>query len=152
MTPEEIQAEVDRLCSAMLAKGLTKPKVQVDIESGKLNFCLFLNWTVATHKPEHSYGNSKYEFFREGTVAGAVEKASAYIEALPGREETQMRQFLEAVSAAVEVGRQNGIDANLLNPLQLTMQELSANILLDHRSPEEKAVKIFDENGGDMPF
>jgi len=133
MTLEEIQKKVDELCSAMLAKGLTNPRAELSIESGGLDFRVLLNWTLRPHENVFSTGNSRYEFLHAKTGDEALEKAAAYIEALPGREETQMRQFLEAVSAAVEIGRQNGIDANLLNPLQATMQALSANIITDQR-------------------
>ena len=145
MTPEKIQAEVDRLCTAMLAKGLKQPRVQFEIESGKLKFCTHINWTVNPHINDYAAGNRKYEFLYAETADEVLANTAAYIEALPGREETQMRQFMEAVSAAVEIGRQNGIDADLLNPLQATMQALSANIITDQRP------KPFDDDG-EIPY
>jgi hypothetical protein len=44
-----------------------------------------------------------------------------------------MKEFMTALSDVIELGRQNGIEVDFVNPLVDTMRRLSENILTDQR-------------------
>ncbi|WP_391564592.1 hypothetical protein [Sinorhizobium meliloti] len=45
-----------------------------------------------------------------------------------------MKQFMGALANVIDLGKDNGIEVEFLNPLQATMKKLSDNILTDQRA------------------
>lgn len=124
-----IQEQIDRLSDAMIAKGLRKPRAEFDLKSHSEPHVLL------AYEPykKNPYGSDKYEWFRGGTVGEILAKASAFIEAQPSLEETKFNEFMGALGGVIDLGKENGIEVEHLNPLMATMKKLSENALTDQR-------------------
>jgi hypothetical protein len=120
-----IQENVNRLSDAMIAKGLKKPRAQFELGSHVEPHVLLI------YEPykKSPYGSDKYEWFRGGTVGETLAKASASIEALPDAEETKFKEFMSALGGVIDLGKENGIEVEHLNPLMATMKRLSENAI-----------------------
>jgi len=53
----------------------------------------------------------------------------------PSPEERKFKRFMDAVATAVDVGRENGIDLEYVNPLAETLKRLSENALTYQPQP-----------------
>lgn len=127
MTISDVQKRVDAMPAAMNAKGLREPRAEITVKgNGRLQG--YLAWK---DKPR-AYGE-KYEFVDGKTAAVVLEKMDAFIAKLPNPEETRMKEFMTALSDVIELGRQNGVDVEFVNPLVDTMRRLSENIITDQR-------------------
>lgn len=126
MNVTEMQAKADALSSSMLAKGLRGPAASVTIKSHEQP-SVYLQWRS---KREAVFGgDSAFEFLRGDTIEEAFAKAEAWIAARPDPEQAKLNEFLSAVGAAADLGRELGIDAEFVNPLLATMKSLSENAL-----------------------
>ena len=128
MTVADVQKRIDAMPSAMLAKGLKQPKAQFNIKANEKPSG-YLTWPT-----KERFGSDKFEFFRGDTAAEILDAMSAYIAALPAPEEARMKEFMTALSNVIELGRENGIAVEFINPLTEAMQRLSNNILTDQRA------------------
>ena len=128
ITIADVQKRIDPLPASMSAKGLRQPNAQITITANS-EMHGHLSWK---DKREH-YG-SVYEFARGKTAAEILGKMEAFIAKLPAPEETRMKEFMAALSQAIDLGRENGIAVEFINPLTEAMQRLSNNILTDQRS------------------
>ena len=131
MTAAEIQKAVDKLAKAMTAKGLRAPRAQINFESHKAAE-LFLVWKDA--RAETAYSDDKYKFIKGETLAKLISEAEAFIRQLPTAEETRMHEFMGALGKVIDLGRQNGVEADYLNPLVASMKKLSENIITHDRA------------------
>jgi hypothetical protein len=128
----EIQNRVNAISKAMLGKGLRKPSAAFRQECNKQPE-VYLRWEDPT-KPESSFNCDCYNFITEATPEEVLAKAEQYVRSLPPAEEARLKQFIGALANAIELGKENGIDVDFLNPLQKTMKKLSDNILTDQRA------------------
>lgn len=124
-----VQARLDALSGAMLAKGRVKPYASVWLES-LVEPKLSLHWDDMS-KPKGSY-RVVGEYFRKGTLAEQFDAADAFVAAMPTAEETKLQDFMSALGNVIDLGRTNGIDVAYVNPLTETMKKLSENILTHH--------------------
>jgi len=126
-TVAEVQKIIDTIPARMCAAGLRNPRVEVIING---------NEPVSGHAKwddkKTSYG-SKYEWFKGDSVDDILANLQVWIATLPSAEETNRKEFLTALSDVIELGRQNGIEVDFINPLQETMKRLSENALVDMR-------------------
>ena len=120
-----IQEHVNRLSDAMIAKGLRQPSVKFYLES-HMEMNLYLVWVPAKKKP---FESDKYEFFKGGTPGELFAKATDFIAALPTAEEAKFNEFMGALGGVIDLGKENGIEVEFLNPLVATMKQLSENAL-----------------------
>ena len=125
-----IQEHVDRLSRAMLAKGLKKPSAEFEIRA-VTQPRVVLRWTP--YKAQTWHGDH-YEFFDEGTIGEMLAAAGAFIEQLPDAKENKFREFMSALGGVIDLGRENDIEVEFLNPLVATMKQLSENALTDQRA------------------
>ena len=125
-----IQEQVDRLSDAMIGKGLRQPRAQFWMKAHE-EPQVYLTWVDA--KKKDSYVSDPFEFFRGGTVGEILAKAYAFIEALPSAEERKFHEFMGALGGVIDLGKENGIEVEHLNPLMATMKKLSENALTDQR-------------------
>lgn len=125
-----IQEQIDRLSDAMIAKGLRKPRAEFELRSHSEPHVL-LAYEPYKKSP---YGYDKYEWFRGGAVGEIIAKAAAFIEAQPSLEETKFNEFMGALGGVIDLGKENGIEVEHLNPLMATMKKLSENALTDQRA------------------
>lgn len=128
MTIADAQKRLDALPAAMSAKGLREPKADLTI-SANSELRGYLCWK----DKNKSFGDA-YEFMRGKSPSDVFAKMEAFIAKLPAREEARMKEFMTALSNVIELGRQNGIEVEFVNPLVETMQRLSKNILTDRRA------------------
>lgn len=125
MDHAEIQKNIDALVPLMLAKGLRKPEVDVAIRSqSQPRFWLMHLQQNAIH--DH---DKKYETIPGDSLEAKFEAAREWIDALPSIEERKLTEFMAAVGAAVDMGRELGIDADFVNPLTVLMKTLSENAI-----------------------
>lgn len=135
MNTSDIQKRINALSKAMLAKGLKNPSAQFDAQSDVIEFRVYLRWDDPTNiASRSSYSDHLYEFFKGEDVEKAFDEADAFVAALPSAEETKLKQFMGALGAVIDLGKDNGVEVEFLNPLQKTMKKLSDNILTDQRA------------------
>lgn len=128
-----IKEKLADLVKGMLAKGFRKPDAQFSIRAN-VDPSLHLNWSPVDAGP---YASPEYEFCRGDDFSECLLTAHEWLEAQPTVEQRQFREFAEILAKAVEVGKQNGIDAVLVNPLEKAMRDLSKNALMFHAEAAE---------------
>lgn len=119
----EIQKRLDVQAKAMVAKGLREPAAQFQIESNT-EAKGWLTW-----KDKAALYDKAYEWFREGTAEKILAAMDAHIAAMPTANETKFREFMAALGGVIDLGKDNGIEVEFLNPLVATMKRLSENAI-----------------------
>jgi hypothetical protein len=72
------------------------------------------------------------------TLEAKTDAADVFIAAMPTPEENRRNEFMAQLAKVIDLGRENGIDIEYLNPLSATMKRLSENALTDQRvAPDE---------------
>ncbi|WP_322883243.1 hypothetical protein U8C37_09605 [Sinorhizobium medicae] len=132
MEHTEIQRRVNELSKAMQSKGLREPSVAMRFECNK-DIDVYLRWKDVT-KTDNLFSSGAFQFFGGDTPEAAFEKASAFVDSLPSADEARMKQFMGALANAIDLGKDNRIEVEFLNPLQATMKKLTDNILTDQRA------------------
>ena len=132
MDTTEIQTRINAISKGMLEKGLRKPSASFRQECNKQPE-VYLRWEDPT-KPDTAFRNDRYSFLMAETPAEVLTKAEHFVSSLPSAEDARLKQFMGALANAIELGKDNGIDVDFLNPLQNTMKKLSDNILTDQRA------------------
>lgn len=122
MHTDHIQEQMDNLSRAMLAKGLREPKAEVHIEAHAAPL-VFMRWGK-WKEPDESV-----EVIRDPDIRQAIEDAFTLIANLPSPEEAKRQQFMSALGRVIDLGRENGIEVDFVNPLVETMKRLSENAL-----------------------
>lgn len=125
MNITEIQARLDALAVAMVAKALRTPTAEFEIRSQVVS-----RVTLSWQGPGSTY-NNEYEFI-DGGPEEALAKADAFVADLPSPEEARMKAFLHSLAETIELGKQGDIDVEYVNPLVVMMKRLSKNAL-EHR-------------------
>lgn len=121
MDIEVIQGRIDDLSRDMLAKGLRNPRPLLMIEN-HVAPCIFLQWGIHGE-------DQRTELLRDPDVYQLLTDAFALIESLPSAEEAKRQQFMSSLAKVIDLGRENGIEVDFLNPLTETMKRLSENAL-----------------------
>lgn len=132
MDHSAIQGRIDALAFAMTAKGLREAVAKISLES-HAEISVYLRWKDVT-KPDWSFGQEEFKFLKGSTPEEAFDEADRYVAALPSADEAKLKQFMGALANAIDLGRQNGVDVDFINPLQETMKRLSKNIITDQRA------------------
>ena len=123
-----IKEKLANLVTGMLAKGFRKPDASFYIAANE-EPCLHLKWVPVS---ERAYEDTKYNFCRGADFSACLIAAHDWLDAQPTVEQRQFREFAEILGKAIEIGKQNGIDAVLVNPLEKAMRDLSKNALMFH--------------------
>ena len=131
MDSKDIQAKCDQLATAMMGKGLVKPKASATF-NGNEACHVMLGWDDKTK----TYGND-YKYFRGDEIHSVLDEAFAFVSALPSAEEARRDQFLRALAGVIELGKDNGIEVEFMNPLAAMMKKLSGNIIADQREKDD---------------
>lgn len=131
MEINEIQKRIDKMPSAMSAKGLVEPEAEFILEANAQSH-VRLHWykDAAARK---GY-NPSYQYIRQGSIARKLDDADLFIANLPSRKEAQFQEFMTALGGVIDLGKSNGIEVEFLNPLSATMKKLSENALTDQRA------------------
>ena len=128
ITIADAQKRLDPMPAAMSAKGLRKPVARLTLEANAE-----LHGTLEWECKKGPF-RSAYEFVKGKTAPEIMAKMEAFIAKLPPPEEARMKEFMTALSDVIELGRENGIAVEFINPLTEAMQRLSSNILTDQRA------------------
>jgi hypothetical protein len=120
-----IQEHVNRLSDMMLAKGLRQPRAEFELRSHSAPRVI-LAWENRNKRPG-DFGN--YQFFDKGAVGEMLAAAELFIAKQPSADETKFREFIGALGCVIDLGNENGIEVEFLNPLVATMKILSKNAL-----------------------
>ena len=132
MNITEIQKRVDHLAAAMVAKGMREPHAEAQIRAHAESQIL-LRWMAGLDRG--MLGDAKYEFTR-GDLAGALDKADAFVASQPSPEQAKQTDFMAALGATIALGNKYNIEVEFLNPLTATMKRLSENVITDQRPVE----------------
>lgn len=130
MDHKDIQTRVNAISKAMLGKGLRKPNADLRI-AANVRVEILLRWQDPT-KPD--FFQDVLKFIGGDTPEDALDNADSFIAALPSAEEAKLNQFMGALANVIDLGKDNGVDVEFLNPLAATMKKLSDNILTDQRA------------------
>ena len=130
MDSKIIQKRVEDLVQAMLAKGMREPDANLWFVANS-EPTVFLKWKASGSR-SNSLGE-QYEFIK-GKFPGVFDKASAFIAKRPNAEQARMQDFMSALGSVIDLGRQNNIEVEFLNPLVATMKTLSENVITDQRA------------------
>ena len=128
MTIADVQKRVDAMPAALSAKGVKWPSADFTIRGNEAPQG-YISWPK-----EGRFTGNEYKFFRADTAAEILDAMEGHIAGLPAIEEACMKEFMTALSDVIELGRQNGIDVEFINPLTEAMKRLSSNILTDQRA------------------
>ncbi len=129
MEQSEMKHKVDALANAALAKGLREPEVSVHVKSYQTAPSILLCW-----KDKSRNFQSTYRSFTEDTLEGSFLIANEYVENLPTPEQTRLNEFMALLGKTIDLGKDNGVDVEFLNPLTATMKRLSENALTFQKS------------------
>jgi hypothetical protein len=123
MDTAEIQSRLDALVPAMIAKGFRQPETVVNIRS-QGQIAVRGSWK----DEKNTYGES-FQYKHADTAEEAFALFEAWVASQPDAKERRLNEFLSAVGAAADLGRELGIDAEFVNPMLVTMKSLSENAL-----------------------
>lgn len=129
MKQSEMKHKVDALANAALAKGLREPEVSVHVKSYQTAPSILLCWKDKSRNFE-----SAYRSFTEDTLEGSFLIANEYVENLPTPEQAKLNEFMACLGKVIDLGKDNGVDVEFLNPLTATMKRLSENALTFQKS------------------
>lgn len=127
MTDVQIQAALDEI----------EPMVREKIAD------LHQSSGVQVHFQSHSepciFASLKGDCFliRGSTVFEAFQKAHEALNAMPPIEEQHRKTFMKDMAKLIEKGREIGIDAAFVNPLEVLMKELSENVITDQSEAKD---------------
>jgi len=110
MGTNEIQQIINAMPARMSAKGLLHPDAKLELEANAQP-SMTLVWSMGDST---SYSNRRYEWLKADTPREALDKAEAYIAALPSAEETKRNTFIAALAKVVDLGNELGQDVGVL--------------------------------------
>lgn len=128
MNTEIAQKRVNDLSAAMVAKGMVAPKAQLMLKSNAEPLA-YMEWADKST----TYGTAYHAESGE-TPAEALDKASAFIAARPTAKQARLEEFMRSLGKVIDLGRENHIEVEFLNPLVATMKTLSENVITDQRA------------------
>lgn len=129
MDTNEVQSLMDELSRSMLAKGLRNPEAQVMIQAHVAPL-VYMHWGGWGEPDERT------EIIRDPNIREAIQSSFDLIKGLPSPEEAKRQQFMSSLAKVIDLGRENGIEVDFLNPLTETMKRLSENALTYQPQPE----------------
>lgn len=141
MDAQEIQSRMDDLSRAMLAKGLRNPEPTVMMQA-HVAPCVYMHWGRWGEPDERT------EIVRDPDIREAIQSAFDLVNGLPSPEEAKRQQFMSSLAKVIDLGRENGIEVDFLNPLTETMKRLSENALTYQPAPidpDDHAAADYDD-------
>ena len=120
----QIQEYIENIERALKAKGLFNVSVTCTLSAFSKGFIILYYNATNT-----SYANSNHKIFYFSDHVNLIEDCYEFISNLPSLEDMKRDTFIKALSNALELGRDAGIDTKVLNPLELTIKKLPNNIL-----------------------
>lgn len=129
MNVSEIQARLDAMPTRMSAKGKIKPEASL-VMQGNMPASVFVQWY---DMPSDNWRDIRsHHVPNKGDISDMFDAADAFIAAMDDPEIARRNQFLRSLADTIELGRANGIELEIVNPLVEAMKRLSENALEDH--------------------
>lgn len=124
-TTSDIYAAINPLPARLSAKGKVNPSVEFQIEANA-RMRIIIRWKKygAVSDWESDYNVLSGESFDE-----CMQKADELINALPSAEQARLEQFMNKLGKLIDIGKDEGISVDFLNPLLDTMKRLSENVI-----------------------
>lgn len=125
ITIDDIYAAINQMPAELLKKGKVNPSVQFHVEANA-------NTHIAMRYKKYgavSDWDNEYQHFAGSTFEQSIQKAKAFIAALPSAEQAKLHGFMDKLGKLIDVGKSEGIDIDYLNPLVDSMKRLSENII-----------------------
>lgn len=122
------QKRVDDLAAAMVAKGMVNPRAHLNLKANEQP-TVYMEWADKST----TYGTA-YDAVKADSPAMALDKAVAFIASHPSAEQARHQEFMRALGKVIDLGKENHIHVEFLNPLVATMRTLSENIITDQRA------------------
>lgn len=123
----KIHEVIDKTAGRMLQLGLSRPEMNVWVKSNNPDVSAQAWWSN-----EHS--ERKYKIFTDAPFHVIEAQIDEWIRTLPSLEDRRRAEYAEALAKAIDIGKRNGIEDVLVNPLREAMERLSKNALVDMRT------------------
>jgi len=121
MTIEELQAELLKLRSAMSDAGIKTPHAECWVRGDER----FLVHLTGTGFPL----GKAYEFINCDKIDEGLEKAWAFIKALPDPEQAILTTYSRKLADAIDYGHENNVPAKLVDPVRRAQKAVSDALL-----------------------
>lgn len=124
-TIDDIYATINPIPARLSAKGKVNPRVDFQVEANA-RMHITLRWKKygAVSEWENDYIVLVGENFDE-----CLKKTEAIISELPSAEQARLEQFMSKLGNLIDIGKDEGIAVDFLNPLLDTMKRLSENVI-----------------------
>jgi hypothetical protein len=120
-----IYAAINPLPAALSKKGKVNPSVELQIEANaRMEIVMRFKKYGAV-----SEWDNEYHLFSGDSFAQCLEKAKAFVTALPSAEQAKLHGFMDKLGKLIDVGKSEGIAIDYLNPLVDSMKRLSENVI-----------------------
>ena len=124
-TIDDIYAAINPLPAMLSAKGKVNPDTTFMV-SANANITIHMSW-------KRPFASNDWETdcksFSGETFEGSLEKAMAFINKLPSAEQAKLHHFMGKLGKLIDIGKDEGINVDYLNPLLDTMKRLSENVI-----------------------
>lgn len=127
MNITDMKAELDKLADAAVGKGLREPDATAFWRSHHVHPSVWVGYTDPNGE------RKSIDAINRTTFDDAFSELHAKIAALPSPEEAKQQEFMTALGKLIDLGRENGIAVDFINPLSETMKRLSENAITDQR-------------------
>ncbi|MCC6480306.1 MAG: hypothetical protein IT552_14005 [Sphingomonadaceae bacterium] len=127
MDTNAIQKRLNEIASAMMTKGLRNPTANFKL-SANVQPTVYLTWDNLKSR----YDNH-YKWIHGDDIRAMLAEADEFVAAMPDRDQARMNEFMTALGSVIDLGRENNIEVDFVNPLIATMKRLSENVLTDQR-------------------
>ena len=127
MDTNAIQKRLNEIASAMMTKGLRNPGANFKLNAN-VQPTVYLTWDNL--KSRH---DNHYKWIHGDDIRAMLAEADEFVAAMPDRDQARMNEFMTALGSVIDLGRENNIEVDFVNPLIATMKRLSENVLTDQR-------------------
>lgn len=130
-TIDDVYAAINPLPARLSEKGKVNPEVDLTIEANS-RMHITLKWKKygAISEWERDYHVLAGNSFNE-----CLKKADELISGLPSAEQDRLEQFMNKLGKLIDIGRDEGIAIDFMNPLLDTMKRLSENVITHRPAP-----------------
>ena len=128
MDTKEIMQRLDALAAAMVEKGVERPDAELQFGSGNR-----IAVSVRSDFEQKFFGGDWLKLIYADTPEEALDKADAYVAALPDPNTAAKRQFQSNLAKVIDEGNALSLPKDVMGPLSEGMKAMSENLLTDQR-------------------
>lgn len=124
-TIDDIYAAINPIPARLSAKGKVNPRVDFTIEANA-RMHLTMKWKKYGAVSEWE---QDYHVLAGNNFSECLKKAEDIVTGLPSAEQARLEQFMSKLGKLIDVGKEEGVSVDFLNPLLATMKRLSENVI-----------------------